>query len=203
MKEERDYLQDLEEIRSMMERSSKFLSLSGWAGVMAGFYALAGAWIAYDRYSFAPDRLAYDTLPPELPQVMMVALLVLILALGTAIGLSYRKAEREGESVWNAASRRLLASMAVPLVAGGLLLLLLLSNGLIGLMAPLSLLFYGIALYNAGNITYKEIKYLGLIQIVLGLAGTWFIAYSLLLWAIGFGAVHIIYGIAIHYRYER
>jgi len=93
--------------------------------------------------------------------------------------------------------------MAVPLLAGGILILILLSKGNIGLIAPLTLLFYGLAIYNASKFSYDEMKFLGLIQVGLGLAGCWFIDYGILLWAIGFGVVHIVYGIYMHFRYER
>lgn len=208
MKEERDYIQDIVEIRSMMERSTKFLSLSGWAGVMAGIYALAGAYIAFNFLGFNPGKIVYSTtesatIPSNLPAVIFVAIVILTLAIGTAIYLSYKKAMRKGEKVWNATSRRMVTSMAVPLVAGGILVLVLLSKGFIGLIAPLTLLFYGLALYSASKFTYNDVKLLGLIQIGLGLAGTWFITYGLLLWVIGFGVVHIVYGIYMHFRYER
>ena len=208
MKEERDYNKDLAEIRSMMERSSKFLSLSGWAGIMAGIYALAGAWIAYNYYEFNPGQIVYSpsqpgSLPSALPEVIILAVLVLVLAIGTAMFLSYKKANKRGEKVWNATSRRLLVHMTVPLSAGGILILILLSKGLIGLIAPLTLLFYGLALYNASKFTYNDLKYLGLVQVVLGLTSSWYIEYGLLFWAIGFGAAHIVYGIYMHFRYER
>jgi hypothetical protein len=207
-KEQQDYIRDIAEIRSMMERSSKFLSLSGWAGIMAGCYALAGSYIAYTYLGFNPDQIVYSTLPSgslaaSLPKVVTLATLILILAIGTAIVLSSGRARKRGESVWNAASKRLLASMAVPLVAGGILLLVLLAKGLIGLLAPLSLLFYGLALYNASKYTFDDVRFLGMIQIGLGLAGSWFVEYGLLFWAVGFGVVHIVYGIYIHFRYER
>ncbi|HKK47197.1 MAG TPA: hypothetical protein VJ964_16840 [Balneolaceae bacterium] len=201
MKEEQDYIRDIAEIRSMMERSTKFLSLSGWAGIMAGIYALAGAYVAYHFYAFNPDEIGYTS--PNLIRIIFLAILVLILAIVTAIILSYGKANKRGENVWNATSRRLLANMTVPLLAGGILILLLYSEGLAGLMAPLTLLFYGLAIYNASKFTYDEMKFLGLTQIGLGLISSWFIAYSLLLWAIGFGVIHIIYGIYMHFRYER
>lgn len=208
MKDKQDYIQDIAEIRSMMERSTKFLSLSGWAGVMAGVYALAGAWIAYSFFDFNPHKIVYSpvhsgSLYSGLPNVIILALAVLVLAIGTAIFLSRRKADRKGEQVWNATSRRLLIHMAVPLAAGGILILILLSKGLIGLIAPLTLLFYGLAIYNASKFTFDEMKFLGLIQIVLGLAGAWFTEYSLLFWAIGFGLVHIVYGMYMHFSYER
>lgn len=201
MKEERDYVQDIAEIRSMMERSSKFLSLSGWAGIMAGIYALAGAWIAYSMFGFHPDQIFYTS--PNLTSIILLALGILILALVSAIFDSRRKAKKRDERAWNATSRRLLASMAVPLFAGGILILVFLSKGLIGLIAPLTLLFYGLALYNAGNYTIQEVRLMGIVQIGLGLLNSWFIGYGLLIWVLGFGVVHIIYGIYMHFKYER
>lgn len=208
MKDEQEYIRDLAEIRSMMERSTKFLSLSGWAGVLAGVYALAGALIAYTVFDFQPDAVSYSTvssgsLGPNLMNVIFLAVSVLLLAIGTAISLSAKNANKKGEKVWNATSRRLVINMAVPLVTGGLLILVFISNDLVGLVAPMSLIFYGLALYNASKFTYEDVRYLGLIQIALGLISTWWIQHSLLLWAAGFGVVHIIYGIYIHYKYER
>lgn len=204
MKKEQDYIQDLAEIRSMMERSSKFLSLSGWAGVLAGIYALSGSYIAYNVYHFNPDEIAYT--PAEasnLSMIVFLAIAVLMLAIGSAMVLSYRKANRRGEKIWNATSRRMMMNMTVPLATGGTFSLILLSKNFIGLIAPSTLLFYGLALYTASKFTYDEIKLLGLIQMGLGLLGSYFIEYSLFLWAIGFGVVHIIYGIYMHFRYER
>jgi hypothetical protein len=203
MKEKQDYLQDIAEIRAMMERSSKFLSLSGWAGIMAGIYALAGAYIAYQFLDFNPRQIVYTIDSESLVNLLILAILILILAISTAIFVSYQKANQKGESGWNATSKRLLTSMAVPLVTGGILILVLISKGFLGFIAPLSLLFYGLALYNAGKFTYDEVKFMGMVQISLGLISSWFIEYGLLFWAAGFGIVHIVYGIYMHFRYER
>lgn len=208
MKAEQDYIRDIAEMRSMMERSSKFLSLSGWAGIMAGIYALSGAFIAYRILYFNPDEIVYDTirngeLSFSLLKVMLLAITILVLALGTAIFLSIKKAGKRGEKLWNPVTKRLLINMAVPLVAGGILILILVSKGLIGLIAPFTLLFYGLALYNASKFTYEDIRVLGLVEIALGLVSTIFIGYGLIFWALGFGVAHIIYGIYMHYRYER
>ncbi len=208
MKEGQDYIRDIAEMRSMMERSSKFLSLSGWAGIMAGTYALFGVFISYKVFHFNSDKIAYSTLQPgnlssNLLKVVFLAIIILILAIGTAIFLSYKKAQKRGEQLWNPTARRLLINMSVPLVAGGLLIVILISKGLIGLIAPFTLLFYGLALYNASKFTYEEVRSLGLIEIVLGLISTYFAEYGLLCWAVGFGVFHIIYGIYMHYRYER
>lgn len=201
MQEEKDYLRDIAEIRSMMERSSKFLSLSGWTGIMVGIYALIGATIGWKIFDFNPDGIFYTNLGSGFQNVFLLSLTVLVLAIGTAIVDSNRKAKSKGEKAWNATSRKLLTNMAIPLSAGGILILVIITKGLIGLVAPLTLLFYGLALYNAGNFTFKELRIMGIIQIALGLISCYFIEYGLLLWTMGFGLVHILYGIYMHLRY--
>lgn len=204
---ENNYIQDITEIRSMMERSSKFLSLSGWAGILAGIYALAGALIAYKVFDFNPDKVVFNFAEGETSalyiNIILLATFVLFLALGTAIYFSYKRSDKRGERLWTPTTRRLLTNMAVPMVAGGILIIILIVNGLTGLVAPFSLLFYGIALFNASRLTIKEVEILGYTQILLGLAGSLFVQYGLLLWALGFGVAHIVYGIYMYYRYER
>jgi hypothetical protein len=202
-----DYARDLAEIRSMMERSSKFLSLSGWEGVLAGLYALAGAYLAHAVYGFKPDRPFYDYLAMQgsgdAMMVVGIAGFVLVLALVTALFFASRKASKQGEKAWNPTSKRLLISMSVPLLSGGVVILFLVREGLLGLVAPLMLLFYGHSLYNAGKFTITEVKILGFVQIALGIINMAFLGQGLLFWAIGFGVMHIVYGIIMHIRYER
>lgn len=197
MKEEKDYIQDIAEIRSMMERSSKFLSLSGWSGILAGIYALAGAFIVWWVYDFNPTYLVYGLFEPipHFSEIVLTSIAVLVLALVTAFFDSYRKARSKGEKTWNAVSKKLLTNLAIPLIAGGVLTIAVSYAQLVGLVMPLTLIFYGLALYNGGNFTYRAIKILGVIQLFLGLLSCFFIEYSLLLWAFGFGVVHIIYGV--------
>ena len=205
MNEKPDYARDITEIRSMMERSTKFLSLSGLAGIMAGVYALAGAYISDKVIYFNPQGLRLYKIEPieSMWKAVALALVVLILSLGTAIYLSWRKAVKSGEKFYNATTKRVIGSMGVPLVTGGLLILALISQGLTGLMAPLSLIFYGLALFNTSKFTYDEVKIMGLIEIALGLICAYYVNYGLLCWALGFGVVHIVYGIYLHYKYER
>ena len=205
MKEEQDAIKDIADIRSMMERSSKFLSLSGLAGVMAGIYALAGAIIAIKVFHFRPDwaNRQAEGLSPDLTGALFTGVAVLMLAVATTIFLSSRKAEKAGEKIWNATTRRLLEHMFIPLAAGGLLALIMLINGLIGLIPPITLIFYGLAIYNAGRFTFYEVRSLGIIQVILGLIGACCVEYGVLLWALGFGVIHIGYGIYMHYKYER
>ena len=203
MKSEQDYIQDIAEMRVMMERSSRFLSLSGWAGILAGVIGLAGVYIAYDVFQFNPDRISFGTESGAFINMVVLGIIMLVLAMGLAMIFSYKRAIGLNEKFWNPTSRRLLVNFLIPLFTGGILILILLGKGLAGLMLPLSLMFYGLALYNAGKFTYSEVKNLGLIEIALGLVSAYFIQYSLIFWALGFGVAHIIYGIYMHYSYER
>ena len=205
MKEERDYIRDISEIRTMMERSSKFVSLSGWAGIMAGIYALLGAYFASATLGLNLGEITSspNSIPDNFQQILLLGLGVLALAICTAILFSIKKAKQNGEKLWNATAKRVVVNMAVPLIAGGLFVLILISQGLIALIVPVTLLFYGMALFNAGKFTYDEVKTMGLVQIALGLLAAYFTAYGLVIWAFGFGVVHIVYGIFMHVKYER
>lgn len=205
---EHDYAQDIAEIRSMMERSSKFLSLSGLVGILIGAYSLIGAGIAYRYLHFNPTGLMDNAHGSsnsifDYWQLLLLALSIILLTIFTAVFFSQRRAQQRGEKFWSPTVRHLIFSLATPLVAGGILLLILLSHGLTGLLAPLSLLFYGLALLYAARFTFSELRILGWIQIALGLLASYFIAQGLLIWAIGFGVVHIVYGIYMHYKYEK
>jgi hypothetical protein len=201
MKETHDYTKDLAEIRLMMERSSKFLSLSGWAGIFAGVYALAGTSIAHFVFDFRPDSFVY--IHAHSGTVALIAVIVLVLALISAFIDSRLKAKKQNKKAWNTTSQKMLTSMAVPLSTAAILILFLIDDELIGLIAPLTLVFYGLALYNAGFYTFTEVRLMGLIQISLGLLNTAYIGHGLFFWAIGFGVLHIVYGIYMHVRYER
>ncbi len=207
MKNEKDYIKDLNEIRNMMERSSKFMSLSGLSGIFAGIYAITAASIAYTLFNFKIDRLYYtneELLASGLHSynIILLAISTVVLAIGTAIYFSYRNANKKSEQIWNSTSKRLLINLAIPLFTGGTVLLLLIEYNLYGWLAPLTLVFYGLAILNASKYTYDAMRGLGIIQIILGLIAMHFIGYGLLIWGIGFGLVHVIYGIYLHYKYE-
>lgn len=208
MKKEQDYTRDLTEIRSMMERSTKFLSLSGISGIMAGIYALVGAFVAFrffyiENGSVIKNTLNGQQLTQEVEYLILLAIAVLVLAVGTAIIFSLKKSGKQGEKLWNSSARRLVINMAIPLITGGIFILILISKGLYGFLAPASLVFYGLALVNASKFTFEEIKSLGIVQVLLGLLAFYFIELGLLLWAVGFGLMHIVYGIVMHLKYEK
>jgi hypothetical protein len=220
--EEKELQSELASIRSIMERSSKFISLSGLSGILAGIYALMGAYVAYDilgedaTHVMVRSRMPVDTNTSVTGLVAsgnlfdgiairlaVVALIVLIASIATAILLSIRQAKRKGQPMWGSVSRTLLFHMAVPLIAGGAFILILLLRRHYGIVSPASLMFYGLALVSASNFTFADVKYLGLCEILLGLIAACVPGYGLLFWAIGFGVLHIIYGARIYLKYDK
>ena len=205
-----EHLNTLTEIRSLMERSSRFISLSGLSGVFAGIFALAGAYAFYHYYATSPFSEEYYFRAHGEPDGMYIttfifidAALVLFLALGVGSIFTIRNSKKKGITIWDATAKRLAINLMIPLVTGGLFCLIILYHGWLVLVAPATLVFYGLALINASKYTLNDIRYLGICQIVLGLTGLLFLGYGLLLWAVGFGLLHIIYGAVMYYKYER
>jgi len=203
--------EDLQTIREIMERSSKFLSLSGLAGIFAGVCALVGsaiAWfiildsgqIPYDEYMRDPGGSSVSAIRLYL---ILDAMLVLGFAVFGAFYFSQRKARRAGQLFWTNSTRRLLIHLLIPLVSGAIFILILVLQNNLVLVASVMLIFYGLSLVNAGKFTFSEIHYLGLTEIGLGILAGLFINYGLLFWTIGFGLMHIVYGTVMYYRHER
>lgn len=206
------YLDDIKEIKSLMNKSTRFISLSGMSGVMAGIYALIGGVFGYFIIEKARENGTRDTLSrltttpwdqnPSL-QILVVAAIVLFMAVLTAFFLTKAKASKHHQKVWTKQSIRLVVNFMVPLNIGALFTLALLQYNLIGLVAPAMLVFYGLACMNAAQFTLGTVKYLGLSCAILGLINTQFIGYGLYFWTAGFGLCHIIYGAVMYYKYDK
>lgn len=205
--ENEKYLNDLSEIKNLMNRSSRFLSLSGLSGILAGTYALIGAYLAYKTIYFDTSTLgAYKNLvisEEAVMRLLVIASSVALLSLLTGIALSIRKAQKNNETIWNSTARRLVINFLIPLATGGFFIIFLIEKEMLGLIAPLTLIFYGLACVNASKYTIGGVRYLGLTFILLGLLSTWFLGYGLLFWALGFGFCHILYGSIMYFKYER
>lgn len=204
MKTTDTYLAEIKEIRQMMEQSSRFLSLSGLSGILVGLYALIGAFIAYQIIYFPLSSPYRKIFPSEISSSLIVlGAVILILSLVTVLWLTYRKTKNSGKKFWNPGSRLMSIHLAIPLVSGGILILVFVSRGIFSIVSPSCLVFYGLALVNAAKFTRQEIFYMGLIQITLGILAAIFPGLGLLLWAIGFGLIHVIYGTVMYFRYEQ
>jgi hypothetical protein len=202
-------LLELQQIKNMMERSSKFISLSGLSGISAGIFALIGAWFASQKincwikgdcdYSTLTNKGAID-LQNEL---LLIAIFTFTAAFITAFLFTYLRSKKTGVPLWGTTAYRLFWNVSIPLAAGGLFLIRSMQLEHYELIAPGCLIFYGLALVNASKYTLGEVRYLGYGQILLGIINLWMIGYGLYFWAAGFGLLHIVYGILMWYKYER
>jgi len=206
MNKQDEQLNALNDIRKMMDRSSRFISLSGLSGVFAGLTALVGAYLAdgeIKKYlktgvnEYSSTSLEFD--------LIKIGVVVLIVALTGGVVFTYRQSKRKNLPIWDKSAKNLLINLFIPLIVGGLFIisLLLVHPNTYGLIAPSCLVFYGLALVNASKYTYTDIRFLGLCEIVLGLAAMFNIGYGLYFWAFGFGALHILYGAVMYLKYER
>ena len=209
--ESKKYLDDITEIKNIMNRSSRFISLSGLSGVLAGIYALIGAALAYMRLkTFSEDN--YEGLSGRssslwgtdvVTDLTMIAFGVIVLAVVTGFLMTLQKSKKSGEKIWDTTSRRLVINFLIPLVAGGIFCLVLIQQGIPFLVAPATLIFYGLACVNASKYTMGDVRYMGLGFVLIGLISTQFIGYGLYFWALGFGVFHIIYGSMMYFKYDR
>ncbi|MGV8994865.1 MAG: hypothetical protein ACOH1O_12250 [Flavobacterium sp.] len=197
----KDYLKDISEIKNLMNKSSRFISLSGLSGIMAGIYALIGAAVAY--YIVANSDRDYLILDGDIINLIFLDLfLVAFFSIVTGIILTTRKAKRDGAKIWDGSSKRLVINFLIPLITGGLYILIILKNHKYGQTGGLMLIFYGLALINASKYSVGYIRQLGIIELILGLLATLFPGYGFWFWVIGFGVLHIIYGTWMHFKYD-
>lgn len=202
----KNYQEDLTHIRSMMERSSRFISLSGLSGIFAGLVALLGAIYVY--FVFQREGINYfegnrnifnESLVKELA---LIGTIILLLALLSGYFFTSKKSKTKNVKIWDQTTKRLLFNFAIPLFTGGFFCLGLMYHHLYVFVAPATLIFYGLALVNAEKYTLTDVKYLGYCQIVLGLLSFFFLGWGLVFWAIGFGVLHIVYGIVMYKKYK-
>ena len=201
----------------MMQRSSRFISLSGLSGIAAGVWALIGAYLAnrwisgFRQYNGNGDSLDEYSLTHSATTsfqqlkvtLFLLAFCVLALALISAFYFTWKRSGRNHVPMWDHSMKLLAINMLVPLISGGLFILAMIQNGDLHLIAPACLVFYGLALVNASKYTLSEIRYLGFLEIIVGLINTQFPKSGLYFWAVGFGVLHIIYGFVMWWKYER
>jgi hypothetical protein len=212
MSEHIEQLDALRDIRNMMERSSRFMSLSGIGGILVGLTGVVGTIIAYyylgERFSISRDGSYFD---PDYDKwgwslkafFFTWASCVLGLAICFNLIFTYRRAKRKHYKVWDIASMRSLINFIVPAGTGGIVCLILLVRGLVSILAPMTLIFFGLACINASKYTLEEVRYLGYSELILGLLAMYFTSLGLLFWGLGFGVAILVFGIYLYQKYER
>ena len=198
--------EDLSHIRIMMERSSRFISLSGLSGIFAGIFAIVGAVFTY--YLLGKNGINYfdnnlKTFSKYLIlELAIIAFIVLLLALTFGIFFTIRKSKKDNLPIWTNATKNMLLNLIIPLFVGGIFCISLLFHGSFGLIAPATLIFYGLALLNAEKYTFSDIKYLGYCELTLGCISLFYLGMGLVFWVVGFGILHIVYGIIMYKKHK-
>ena len=198
--------EDLVHIRSMMERSSRFISLSGLSGVFAGLSALLGGVSVYQLFKvngieyFEDNHQLYST--SLITELILTAFVILFFALAFGIFFTVRKSKKLNLPIWTSATKNMLFNLAIPLIAGAVFCIALVYHQMFILVAPSTLIFYGLALLNAEKYTYSDIKYLGFSEVILGSIALFFVGYGLVFWILGFGILHIFYGLLLFKKYK-
>lgn len=202
----KNHQEDLNHIRSMMERSSRFTLLSGLSGIAAGVTALVGAGYIYFRLKkmgidyFTATKRYYDQ--DLVLEFFIVALLVLFTALFFGVYFTIRKSRNKQVPIWSSVTKNLIVNFSVPLVVGAVFCLSLYVHHLFAFIAPTTLIFYGLALVNSEKYTFTDVKYLGFFELLLGCLSLFFLGKGLVFWIIGFGFMHIIYGIILFKKHK-
>jgi hypothetical protein len=215
MSEQNQHLESIEDIKRLMHKSSRFISLSGLSGVAAGVCALIASWVANQKiqqyqlensvgyegergdYIFRDGYRVLET------QLILIAAITFIAALVLAFLFTYMRSRKTGVAIWGYTARRVMVNVIVPMLAGGFVIWRMIGLGYYNLVAPVSLIFYGLALINTSKFTLNEIRYLGYGQLLLGLINLWLDGYGIYFWAMGFGVLHILYGLIMWNKYER
>ena len=206
---------DLGLIKDLMEKSTKFSNLSGIAVFFTGILAMIGASFVYFDIGFSVSELdiSYTQLinqngEPEdlflkLKLLVFIASLILISSLVILYITALKKSGKEGIPLLNSSFSRTLKSLFIPLFSGGIFCLLLINHHMYGFVAPATLIFYGLGLVSSSKFSYSELEFLGYFELLLGFIASFFIGSGLLFWIIGFGVCHIVFGLLIHFKYDK
>lgn len=205
--QQNDYLAHLQSIKGLIEERTKFKALSGLSGVIAGFWALAGAYTAHHVIYSSESVLYTDArsylLSADLVKLIAIAMITLIGAAATGLLFSARNARRAKSKLWTRAAIKVLVNFCIPALMGGIFIAALIWHGYFSLIGPSCLIFYGLALINAANYTFSDIKRLGIAILITGTVALFLPGWGLELWTFGFGVLHIIYGAIMYFKYEK
>ncbi len=207
--------EELASIRNMMEKSSKFSNLSGLSVFFTGLLTLIAASIIYFDigFSYSDVEISYsqlvnnegskENLDQKIKLLMVIASVILIISLVILYLTASSKTKKEGIKLFNPTFQRTIKSLIVPLLSGGAFSFFLIHHQMYGLVAPATLIFYGLGLIAASRNSYEELEILGYLELVLGILASYFMGAGLLFWVIGFGLGHILFGGYLHFKYDK
>ena len=207
--------EDLASIRDMMEKSSKFSNLSGISIFFTGFLTIIAASLIYFDlgFSYSDIEISYsqliknegnqEDLDKKIRLLIIFAGIVLTISLLVLYVTASRKTSKEGINLFNPTFKRALKSLFIPILSGGIFSFFLIHHQMYGLVAPATLIFYGLGLISASKFSYDELELLGFVELFLGVVSSYFMGEGLLFWVIGFGLAHIVFGLYLYFKYDK
>lgn len=196
--EERDVaLRNLERIRALMERATRYSHLSGWSAIVAGGLAMAGAVLCWKlRVNFNHPFCATP--------LAAIWGSVLVLALGQHVAFTVASARRRGEPAWTHLTRQVVISMLPSFFVGAAITGYGLQTGQLDLLPPIWMLAYGMSLLALGLFAGPKIQGVGILFLLLGAATLWwFQEYGLRMMLVSFGGLHVLLGAWIVWKLRK
>lgn len=181
-------MDNLQFIRDTMEKAGAFTAVPGWGGALIGLTATGAAWIASRQVSF--------------DNWMKTWFMEAALAIGIAAWSTHRKARLAGVPLLSGPGRRFALNFAPAMVVGGILTMVLFQAGMTALIPGTWLLLYGTGVVAAGAFSVPIVPALGMGLMLVGTVALfsppgWRDA----LMVLGFGVLHIVFGLIIARRY--
>ena len=204
MQNPKDAINTLHDIKNIMEKSTKFNALSGFSFISVGCIALVSAIISaqtlnnniFETNLYQPISLSQKN------HLVIIGFSTLFLAILAAFYFTHKKAVKNKVSLTLGGGPALSLHFVTPLLVGGIVALALLYYQHLVFVAPLLLVFYGLSVVSGSKFTHPELIYLGFIQLALGCLGLFYLGHGLILWTLGFGVAHIIWGIYYYLKHE-
>jgi hypothetical protein len=188
-------LDNLQFIRSTMERAGSFTAVPGWGMVVLGATALAASWFA-GSLPVAPVYGASHS------RWLWVWMFEALLAAGIGVAALLYKALRAGDTIVNGPGRRFGLSVLPPFLVGALLTLVLWQAKQLQLLPAVWLLCYGAGVVTGGAFSMRIVPVIGICFMILGTAALFApVGWAAWLLAGGFGGLHILFGLIIARRY--
>jgi len=199
----KNYLEDISQIKNLMAESSKFLVFTtGLSGLFSGLFAIAGITYIY----FLAEGKVNDIQELVTNYKSTIAIvLVVTLAFSTLITflLTKRNAKSNGQNPWNPIAKKMVFNFYSVGILGGIYVLILFFQEKYEFIVELMLIFYGMALLNGSKYTFDQVKFLAYIQIALGLICSLYPTHDFWFWIVGFGFVNLIYGGIMYFGYGK
>lgn len=175
-------------IRHTMSQAGSFTAVPGWGGVGMGAAGLVAA--------------AVGSLQSSAGAWLVVWVGAAFAATAIGGGAMLRKARRAGSPLHSAPGRKFVLALSPPLVAGLLISLVLVQGDLFELLPPVWLLLYGAGVLSAGAFSVPPVPVMGAGFMALGtVAVVAPVGWHNVILAVGFGGLHIAFGLVIARRY--